>query len=517
MANEYGLLSLSAPVGKGQENRPDDVAALDNGLRQIDAYIPPPEYADGPQRYATEPVIAALERFQEKTGLKTDAIANPGGPTERAINNRLLNKPRGAGLLFEPARPLADNVGNGFKNDARDVASVQRRLGALDYMPEDPFDAPPGIITEATTNGMKRFQLDKGLTPDGWMAPGGETEKALEASVSDLARGKGNDWFDFVGRAGKAQGEIGATLTSFIPTNPSSAPEFKQSLPPQTNEKQETDGAVTPVGGGPADWLPFLLMWLARTGRGAAPSVGKRPPATPLPPPPIVPPAAPRSGANDEAPNTPTKPSGSSWLPYTPEKFRTNIDGLIVERRESKATADYDADLASKTMSQAQKVAKVMTCDIVHEAGARALVDRVDEKTGRLIPQGAELGQRQVGPKTQLGEGIKKPRSGHSFPDMAFWAKNTNRRLFINSYTPYVSGIPNKWEKNSSGTLQLNAATGDIVLLVPKLKPTEILDAAKFDAIVYPLLVEICRPYVPNPTIDGAPKHIEPNVKKLKP
>jgi hypothetical protein len=174
-------------------------------LRKINAYSPPPEYADNPQRYATEPMIGALERYQERNGLKIDGVANPGGPTERAINNHLLEKPRGAGLLYDPPSSLAGTVGNGFENRPKDVAGVQRRLGALNYLPEDPFDRPRGFIDEATTNGVKAFQRANGLIEDGWLAPRGETERALEEAVSDLARAHGREWVSYFERASRAQ------------------------------------------------------------------------------------------------------------------------------------------------------------------------------------------------------------------------------------------------------------------------------------------------------------------------
>ena len=93
-------LSLNNPVGSGQANDPDDVYALDTALREIDVYDPPPEYADEPQRYATAPMNEALERFQQKEGLKVDGYSNPGGPTERAINNKLLGNSNSRDLLL---------------------------------------------------------------------------------------------------------------------------------------------------------------------------------------------------------------------------------------------------------------------------------------------------------------------------------------------------------------------------------------------------------------------------------
>ncbi|MBL8663036.1 MAG: hypothetical protein JNM29_09430, partial [Candidatus Odyssella sp.] len=155
MRDPLDLLTLHAPAGNGQANDPADIAALDASLRRIEAYTPPPEYAAEPQRYPTAPMIRALERFQERHGLKIDGYANPGGPTERAINNRLLAKPRGAGLLFDPPAPLGGTVGNGFDNRPGDVATVQRLLGATGDLPEDPFDRPRGYIDENTTNAIK--------------------------------------------------------------------------------------------------------------------------------------------------------------------------------------------------------------------------------------------------------------------------------------------------------------------------------------------------------------------------
>jgi hypothetical protein len=205
MNDEFDLLSLSAPVGRGQENNPEDIEALDGSLRKIGAYAPPPEYAGNTQRYATEPMIGALERYQNQNGLKVDGVANPGGPTERAINNRLLGKPRGAGLLFDPPTSIDGAVGNGFKNRREDVAGIQRKLGALNYLAEDPFDRPHGFIDEPTINAITRFQRNNGLTSDGWLAPRGETERALEEAIADLARANEHDWFEFAQRAGRAQ------------------------------------------------------------------------------------------------------------------------------------------------------------------------------------------------------------------------------------------------------------------------------------------------------------------------
>ncbi len=191
------LLNLRNGVGRGQENGEHDVFATDNALREIGAYTPPPEYAREPQRYTTEPMVDALEDFQEQNGLKIDGYAKPGGPTERAINNNLLGKPRGAGLLHDFAMSVGDAVGNGFKNEPRDVETVKRALGGLGYLPEDPFDRPSGFIEESTTRAIRRFQDDNRLTADGWLGPKGETEAALQEAVDRLARVKRPEWLEY--------------------------------------------------------------------------------------------------------------------------------------------------------------------------------------------------------------------------------------------------------------------------------------------------------------------------------
>lgn len=255
MIDDLELLYLQSPVGKGQENNPEDVEALDDRLRRIKAYIPPAEYLESAQRYATEPMIGALERYQEEKGLKVDGIANPGGPTERAINNELLEKPRGAGLLYDPPTALAGTVGNGFENRREDVAAVKRALGALGYLPEDPFDKPHGFIDEAATNGVKAFQRAKGLTDDGWLAPNGETERALEEAVADLKRARGREWLRFADRA--ANLERGTAMrTAYLPAD--------TSLPQDDEDTGEDEGITltkvlprpVPTPGSPGRGIP---------------------------------------------------------------------------------------------------------------------------------------------------------------------------------------------------------------------------------------------------------------------
>ena len=148
--DERNLLAISAPVGRGQYNDSDDVLATDNAMREAGIYKPPYPYDSGPARYLHEPMVEAVENLQMENRLKVDGYLNPGGPTERAINNRLLGKPRGAGLLYEPIEPISARVGSGMENRRDDVRAIQRSLGALGLMTEDPFDDPHGFIAQPT-------------------------------------------------------------------------------------------------------------------------------------------------------------------------------------------------------------------------------------------------------------------------------------------------------------------------------------------------------------------------------
>jgi hypothetical protein len=129
----------------------------------------------------------------------------------------------------------------------------------------------------------------------------------------------------------------------------------------------------------------------------------------------------------------------------------------------------------------------------------------------------SKIPQQKIPPRDASGKVLKEQRFDHSFPDIAFLAKPTQRRLYINSYTPDALGRPDSWERFSSLRLERNAESGDIILLVPKLGAGEVLDAAKFQAIVFPLLTEICFPFKQGLGEPRVRTHIEPGVKRPKP
>lgn len=84
----------------------------------------------------------------------------------------MFNRPLNAFRLRAP-------VGNGRQNDPDDVVAVQRQLAQRGYYGQE-ADEPTGFIDRALIDGIRRYQDDNGLLVDGWLAPGGETERNLK-------------------------------------------------------------------------------------------------------------------------------------------------------------------------------------------------------------------------------------------------------------------------------------------------------------------------------------------------
>ncbi len=526
MAQYLDLLSLTSPVGSGQPNRPDDVEALDEALRRGAVYVPPAHFP-APVRYITGEMIDGIEKFQEQNGLKSDRVVNPGGPTERAINNILLNKPQGASLFVDPIKPLSADVGNGRSNAVEDIRSVRRGLGALEYLPEDPFDNPPGSIDGPFLRALRKFQTDNGLTPDGWAARGGETEAMLRENLSGLEQQRSEEWGDYWSRAAKAgyagdreiagatsletlsnvarqrlveptvqipaqtkaswhrpiePGQASISLASLLPGNPSRE---AQASP---DNRADPNQGIIPVFDTPADYIIPGLLVLGAILMDAARRQSKPDDAsdgTDRVDPPSG--ATQRHRLGSSSPQgTPRRPLPTPPPPLSPpiQRIETRAtDGLIVEsRRGDDETRLLEAKIAVKLMATANTVAKAMQCTIIHDAGGSI----VEEENGEF-KAGAQKEQRQVGPLV--------PGVGHSFPDMIFRAKETERRLHINTYTPLRRGGPNWWERKSGTILVGNVPPQDIVVLVPKLTDAEHFDPQKFATMIAPYLVEICTPF----------------------
>lgn len=84
-------------------------------------------------------------------------------------------------------------VGNSRGNLPRDILRVKDRLQSAGDMEKE--KEPHGYITREMDDAIRGFQKEKGLKVDGFMLPGGETERALIEAVKNP-----NQYLEFDGR-----------------------------------------------------------------------------------------------------------------------------------------------------------------------------------------------------------------------------------------------------------------------------------------------------------------------------
>jgi peptidoglycan hydrolase-like protein with peptidoglycan-binding domain len=465
------LLTISAPVGRGQENEPNDVYATDNAMREAGIYSPDYPYDAGPARYLHDPMVEAVENFQQRNGLKVDGYLNPGGPTERAINNRLLSKPRGVGLLYEPLEPISARVGNGMENRRDDVRTIQRSLGALGLMPEDPFDDPHGFIDERTEDALRNFQSRKGLLVDGWAGPGGETERELRDALSGLARSSRSDWFEFANRAAKAK--------STVAEKPGAVEEFSHKGRLHTLEYRPHDAAnldVVPTQG---------RTWGSRTWPPPLPGVNSDPgasePAEPTFPAPFDEDVFRRSEVLPFIAATEDELRAFKEVPT--RRMGENLDWMIIERRGNEKTRAHN-ELVKDTILEVGNAHRCGGEKPDHTGGSRTRDPKSPNKVQEvpetyLRPRGAPKGQR----------------AGASYADIDVTIKHSGRRLFVNTYDAANRALKATGRETSNAIrLLYNAKRGDILLLIPKLVGAQSLDLDALRTLIGGLLDELCEP-----------------------
>lgn len=540
MVDPVPYLRLGAPVGAGRENTPDDVEALDWAMRRIDSYAPPPEYRSGPQRYATTPMIDAVRRLQAENALLVDGTALPGGPTERLINNALLEKPRGASLLVAPIAPLGGTVGDGFANSRSDVLGVQRALGALNYGPEDPFDRPHGFIDARTIDGVKRFQRDKGLAPDGWMAPGGETERAMRQSLENLAQVKGREWLAYAERAERAQEDVKSPPSGERTGNDKAAlaPIAWFGSPPDSAGGREVqhlpgepdEGRVEPAQTAPGDYIvPFLFLTLpALLGLGEAnrrrleaekrsldadeidsgktelipPFVPNEPmrgpdPAKPplnphetrIPPSTVQPPPAPN---REEL--KPTRIDPRNFILITPDQSDEFAQYIFAERRRGGPETRTALQIITQAVRNLTR--KWSRIKLAHRGGSR------DE-------YGAEVPEKYY--RNYDTEG----REGSSYGDITF--ETTNAIVHFSLYRPHADGTPIQIEIDQAERLAYNTNKPCIVIMIENRYGRSEIDQKALERYMNSVLTEVEAGKIPKGEKVYDPKKRDQIIRRFDP
>ncbi len=89
---------------------------------------------------------------------------------------------------------LTAPVGIGLDNDEDDVKAMATNLSWLGY-PEADTAADRGRWDGGAETGLRNYQRERGLTVDGWAAPGGETERALNGDLPRMNWTRDEDSF----------------------------------------------------------------------------------------------------------------------------------------------------------------------------------------------------------------------------------------------------------------------------------------------------------------------------------
>lgn len=182
MSGFKNRFALRGEVGNGRDNDPEDVLAVKRRLNGLGLYDEPDYGFTGYIDRATED---GIKSFQKKNGLKIDGWLAPGGETEATISD-LVDRNVGARNFSadEAMRNLPQfiegEVGNGRTNNEDDVLAIRQLLTNIGY-PGTKGGSP--FIDRDLSDAITSFQRDNDLKQDGWLAPGGETERALRSSL----------------------------------------------------------------------------------------------------------------------------------------------------------------------------------------------------------------------------------------------------------------------------------------------------------------------------------------------
>ena len=82
-----------------------------------------------------------------------------------------------------PVLGLKGRVGRGRANDFPDVKAAKQALSLAGYYPDTFAREADGHVNSRMRSAILGFQSDKGLRIDGWMGPGGQTERELERTI----------------------------------------------------------------------------------------------------------------------------------------------------------------------------------------------------------------------------------------------------------------------------------------------------------------------------------------------
>ena len=169
---------------------------------------------------------------------------------------------------------------------------------------------------------------------------------------------------------------------------------------------------------------------------------------------------------------TPIENERKGWIEILPDQRDEISLPTIIERKGDEPVRAQNSQIRGLGEAYADR----FRISAVHSGGAR-------DRFGKEIPE------------TYLKNYETGGRRGSSYADITFTSKKTGRRLLVNTVDTLVDGItPSSRERKAGIKLYYNAESGDIVVLIGKLRPGEQLDEEEFEKFLRPLLEEIDRP-----------------------
>ena len=218
---------LKRTIGPDYNMDLDDTFNTKKALRDL-GHFSTPKYGLTP--YPDQPMIDGIKSFQRRNGLREDGIMKSDGPTIKRLSGILTDRIRKEGrpalprpdihhtikrdddplgvfwrgpapnrpdiaptLLQQAARRInrrslvfgtGSDIGLGKANQPRDILALKRALSWSGHLPRNKDLGAENRLNDSLLTAVRRFQQDAGVKVDGWLRPGGETEKALDATIT---------------------------------------------------------------------------------------------------------------------------------------------------------------------------------------------------------------------------------------------------------------------------------------------------------------------------------------------
>lgn len=181
------LVKLKSTIRPSGENEENDLLQIKDVFRETGYYQEPPYAGQLNPKLMNIQLEEGIKSFQRDNQLNEDGVLTPGGETVQALN-RLHDDMERRRNTFQVRKPLSEAT-RVLDYDAEDLLNTKFRLEAKGYYQFPDYVSKKhraAFPDREMFKSIKKFQQDHGLTVDGIINPGGETEKALQQSENPV-------------------------------------------------------------------------------------------------------------------------------------------------------------------------------------------------------------------------------------------------------------------------------------------------------------------------------------------